>query len=312
MSVDDAAQCRQIVRTHARTFWLASHFLAPEKRRSAYALYAFCRLADDLVDLASHASPVQTAMRLASYRRDLTEALNGRPAGPVFRELHRAVRRHDVPAMVLHELLEGIARDCETASYATWPELYRYCEGVASTVGEMCTYVFGVPGGAEARRRALTHARILGVAMQLTNILRDVGEDARKARCYLPDEDLEAHGLTREEVLAGVRPMDARWRALMAFEIARARSLYAAATPGIALLAPDSQRCASACAIGYSEILGAIEAIGYDTFATRARLGARARAVVAWNVWRTPIAHGSPEKASPARPHTDGAKVTWA
>ena len=311
MSVDDAAHCRQIVRTHARTFWLASHFLAPEKRRSAYALYAFCRLADDLVDLAGQSSSVMTAMRLATYRRDLNEALDGRPIGPVFRELHRAVRQHDVPAPVLHELLEGIARDCEPARYATWPELYRYCEGVASTVGEMCTYVFGVHGGDESRRRALTHARILGVAMQLTNILRDVGEDARKDRCYLPDEDLEAHGLTREEVLAGLSPMDTRWRALMTFQIARARSLYAAATPGIALLAPDSQRCANACAIGYSGILGAIEEIGYDTFATRARLGARARAAVAWNVWRTPIARPS-EKSSPIRPRGEGARVTWA
>ena len=312
MSVNDAAYCRQIVRRHARTFWLASHFLTPDKRRSAFALYAFCRLADDLVDLAGKASPVATAMRLATYRRDLHEALSGRPKGHVFRELHRAVQRHGVPASVLHELLEGIARDCEPTRYATWPDLYRYCEGVASTVGEMCTYVFGVSGGDDARRRALTHARILGVAMQLTNILRDVGEDARKSRCYLPDEDLEAHGLTREDVLAGVRSTDPRWRALIAFEIARARSLYAAAKPGIALLAPDSQRCASACAIGYSEILGAIEAIDYDTFATRARLGARARAAVAWNVWRTPIARDVPEKAPVLRPHTEGAKITWA
>jgi len=128
----------------------------------------------------------------------------------------------------------------------------------------------------------------------------------------VPDEDLAANGLTREEVLAGVRPTDERWRALMTFEVARARSLYAAATPGIALLAPDSQRCATACAIGYSKILGAIEEIGYDTFAIRARLGARARAAVAWNVWRTPIARTAPEKAPPMRPHTEGAKVTWA
>ena len=312
ISVDDAAHCRQIVRTHARTFWLASHFLAPEKRRSAYAVYAFCRLADDLVDLAGASPSMVTAMRLATYRRDLDEALNGRPSGPVFRELERAVRQHDVPATVLHELIEGIALDCEPSRYATWPDLYRYCEGVASTVGEMCTYVFGAPGGEEARRRALTHARILGVAMQLTNILRDVGEDARRGRCYLADEDLAAHGLTREAIFAGVSPTDPRWRALMTSQIARARSLYAAAMPGIALLAPDSQRCATACAIGYSEILGAIEAIGYDTFAARARLSARARAVVAWNVWRTPIARSAPEKVPAPRSHTDGASITWA
>jgi phytoene synthase len=312
MSVDDAAMCRQIVRTHARTFWLASQFLNPEKRRSAYALYAFCRVADDLVDLSASASPSVTATRLEAYRLALRDTLEGRPSGPVFRELDRAVQEHDVPAAVLYELLEGIASDCTPARYATWPELYRYCEGVASTVGEMCTYVFGVTGGDDARRRALTHARILGVAMQLTNILRDVGEDARKGRCYLPDEDLARFQLGRDDVLRGLRPTDERWRDLMAFQVARARSLYACATPGIALLAPDSQRCAMACAVGYSGILGAIEAIGYDTFTMRARLGLGARAAVAWSVWRTPVARTAIEKAPPLRRHTDRPKVTWA
>lgn len=308
MRVDDAARCRQIVRTHARTFWLASHFLGAEKRRSAYALYAFCRLADDLVDLGATSSPENTTSRLAAYRRQLDDALAGRPSGPVFRELHRAVTMHEVPAVVLHELLDGIARDCTPSRYESWPELYRYCEGVASTVGEMCTHVFGVRGGADTRRRALAHARVLGVAMQLTNVLRDVGEDARNGRCYLPDEDLARFGLTRDDVLAGVRPSDPRWRSLMTFEISRARALYDCAAPGIALLAPDAQRCATACAVGYAAILGALEAIGYDNFASRARLGIGARAAVAWNVWRTPIVSDTPQR----RPHREGAEVTWA
>jgi len=312
MSVDDAAHCRQIVRSHARTFWLASHFLPGDKRRSAYALYAFCRVADDLVDQSDSQSPSVVALKLADYHRQLRETLAGRPSGPVFRELLRAVEQHDVPASVLRELLEGVACDCTPSRYATWPQLYRYCEGVASTVGEMCTFVFSVPGGEDERRRALLHARILGVAMQLTNILRDVGEDARRGRCYLPDEDLAQFGLTRDEVLHGVHPADSRWRSLMTFEIARARSLYACAVPGIALLAPDSQRCATACAIGYAGILGAIESIDYDTFATRARLGFSARAVVAWNVWRTPVSRGQQERAHASRPSPEGPKVTWA
>jgi phytoene synthase len=310
--VDDAAQCRQIVRTHARTFWLASHFLPSDKRRSAYALYAFCRVADDLVDRAASDSPADVALRFGEYCRQLRETLADRPKGAVFRELHRALRIHDIPAPVLHELLEAIASDCTPARYATWSDLYRYCEGVASTVGEMCTHVFGVAGGDDVRRRALTHARILGVAMQLTNILRDVGEDARRGRCYLPEEDFARFGLARAEVLRGLPATDMRWRSLMTFEIARARSLYACAMPGIALLAPDSQRCASACAIGYSGILGAIESIGYDSFASRARLGLGARAAVAWKVWRMPIPLGAEEKAPPIRTRPEGAKVTWA
>ena len=311
MSVDDAVQCRQIVRTHARTFWLASHFLPREKRRSAYALYAFCRVADDLVDLSASMPPGQVALRLGHYTRQLRDALAGRPEGPVFRELLRVVRLHDIPSAVLHELLEGVASDCMSSAYATWPELYRYSEGVASSVGEMCTHVFGVIGGEEERRRAITHARVLGVAMQLTNILRDIGEDARGGRCYLPEEDLATFGLSREEMRRGVPPTDSRWRSLMTFEIARARALYACAMPGIALLAPDSQRCAAACAMGYAGILDAIEAIGYDTFATRARLGFGARAAVAWNVWRTPVRHRD-ERSPVPRPQSDVPKVTCA
>jgi phytoene synthase len=311
--VDDAAHCRQIVRTHARTFWLASHFLSSEKRRSAFALYAFCRVADDLVDLAGSVPPDETARRLEGLRSELELALAGRPAGPMFRELHRAVTRHDVPSPVLHELLDGIASDCTHARYESWTGLYAYCVGVASTVGEMCTYVFGVDGDHRVRARALEHARTLGVAMQLTNILRDVGEDARNGRCYLPDEDLARFALTRDEVLGGVALGDERWRGLMRFEIERARALYEDAWPGIAMLSPDARRCATACAAGYAGILGAIEENGYDTFGVRARLGARARASVLLSAWRTPIAP-SGERKSPRleHGHTKKGITTWA
>jgi 15-cis-phytoene synthase len=311
--VDDAAHCRQIVRTHARTFWLASHFLGTVKRRSAFALYAFCRVADDLVDLARSTPPEEVARLLGDYRGQLDAALSGRPEGPVFRELHRAAALHHVPPAVLHELLDGIALDCAPSRYASWHDLQRYCEGVASSVGEMCTYVFGVAGGPVVRRRALHHARTLGVAMQLTNILRDVGEDARNGRCYLPDEDLERFGLDRSAVLAGVAPRDLRWRSLMSFEIERARALYASALPGIALLAPDAQRCASACATGYQAILGAIEDNAYDSFGVRARLGTRARASLLWSVWRTRLALPDGDGTLPSTdPHPEGELVSWA
>ena len=288
MTQDDARHCHTIVRTHARTFWLASHFLPPEKRRAAFALYAFCRVADDMVDLAPDTGSVEVRAQLAAYRAQLSGALAGRPEGPVFRELARAVRRYGVPASVMHELLDGVTRDCAPARYATWEELTRYCEGVASSVGEMCTYVFGVDGDDALRVRALRYARTLGVAMQLTNVLRDVGEDASQGRCYLPDEDLAQFSLTRADVLRGGLGHDERWRAMMAFQIGRARSLYEAAMPGIALLAPDARRCATACAVGYSRILGAIEDVGYDTFSTRARLGTVARAGVLWQAWSAP------------------------
>jgi phytoene synthase len=313
--VTDADHCRRIVRTHARTFWLASHWLEQDKRRATFALYAFCRLADDLVDRGPADAPDVRARELDAYRRKLDAALAGRAAGPVFRELALAVHRYAVPAQVLHELLDGVAGDCAPVRYARWSDLHRYCEGVASTVGEMCTYVFGVQGGADVRARALLHARVLGVAMQLTNILRDVGEDARRGRCYLPDDDLARFGLLRSDVLAGRARRDERWSALMAFEVSRARSLYECALPGIALLAPDTQRCASACALGYAGILDAIEAIGYDTVTRRAHAGATARAALAWRVWRTPIAvasGGARDDALPIPTPRDRKHIAWA
>lgn len=308
MSLGDAGHCRGIVRRHARTFWLASRFLPPVKRRAAFALYAFCRVADDMVDVGVRESPTDVIARLSAYRGLLDAAIAGRPEGPVHRELAAAALRFEVPARVLHELLDGVARDCAPARYRTWDELSGYCEGVASSVGEMCTYVFGVDGDIATQERALRLARTLGIAMQLTNVLRDVGEDSRNGRCYIPDEDLACFGLSRDDVLAGKVGQDKRWKALMRFEIERARALYLRAIPGIALLAADSRRCAAACATGYAGILGAIESIGYDTFRTRARLGAVARAGVLWNAWRwssTPAdaagARARDERATPAQ-----------
>ena len=291
MTAADALHCERIVRAHARTFTLASYFLPAPKRRAAFALYAFCRVADDMVDVAARTDDAGTAGHVArqldDYRRRLGAALAGRPAGPVFRELAWVTEEYGVPERTLYELLDGVARDLHPVRYETWPELARYCEGVASSVGEMCTHVFGVRGGPEARTRALRYARTLGVAMQLTNILRDVGEDARRGRCYLPDEDLATFGIDRDEVLHDrTLSRDERWRPLMAFEVGRARSLYEAASPGIALLSADSQRCANACAAGYAAILGAIEQNGYDTVSTRASLGNWARATILWDIWR--------------------------
>lgn len=284
----DAQHCEAITRTHARTFALASGFLPPRKRRGAFAVYAFCRLADDIVDRNRGKAPALLQAELDAYRAGVAEAIDGRPEGPVFRELWRCVSEYGVPADVLEELLNGVARDVQPQRYATWAELSQYCEGVAASVGAMCTYIFGVSGDEAVRTRALKYARTLGVAMQVTNILRDVGEDAGIGRCYLPDEVLAAFGLTAERVLQDpTLKDDPRWAQLMRHEVARARALYRAASPGIALLEPDAQRCARACADGYAAILGAIERNNYDSFSVRARVGNWQRAGLLWSVWRS-------------------------
>jgi phytoene synthase len=284
----DAAECARITLAHARTFSLASKLLPADKRRAAYALYAFCRVADDLVDQADHDHLAQLRVQLDAYRGELQAALDGRPSGPIFREVAWVARTYQVSPAPLFELLDGVGRDLEAHSYETWAELEQYCEGVASSVGEMCTYVFGVPAGPTMLTQAIQYARTLGTAMQLTNILRDVGEDAQRGRCYLPAEDMARFGLSPQDVLVRGASLarDPAWAPLMAFEVSRARALYAAALPGIALLDADAQRCAAACASGYAGILTAIEAQGYDTISSRARIGRLARVGILWNAWR--------------------------
>ncbi|MCC6931366.1 MAG: phytoene/squalene synthase family protein [Gemmatimonadaceae bacterium] len=292
MPAADAQRCERILRTHSRTFYLASLFLPPEKRRGALALYAFCRLADDIVDDATMRGtpPDEIRRRLSAHTRGLDCVYNGKTDSPVFREIAWTVQRFGVPREPLDELLEGVALDLGGCRYRTWSDLERYCQGVASSVGEMCTYVWGVRGDASLKA-AVGYARTLGTAMQLTNILRDVGEDAHRRRCYLPEEDLDAYGFSPDDVLEGrvLQRRDA-WTAFTRGQIDRAVSLYAAAAPGIALLSFDAQRCASACAAGYASILDAIEGQDYDNVTRRASVGWLGRAGVLARAWLGPLA----------------------
>jgi phytoene synthase len=306
----DARHCERITNRHAHTFALASRFLSGHKRRAAFAIYAFCRTADDIVDEAIDdrlPNGLEAASALDDCRRQLDRAIGGAPVGPVFRELAWTIDSFHVEGRVLHELLDGVGRDLNRATQpASWDELARYCEGVASTVGEMCATIFGVRGDRDVAIRARRYARALGLAMQVTNILRDVGEDAARGRCYLPADELAAFGLTREDVLSGSQALarDERWRSLMALQVGRARALYEAAAPGLALVADDARRCAVACATGYAAILDAIEAQRYDTMTRRARVKFSRRASLLYRVWRD-------EDAPSASAAADGPAVLW-
>ncbi len=283
----DAIHCERIARRRARTFALASYFLPAPKRRAAFAFYAFSRVARDIGENGLAGDERAVAWRLRTYRRQLAEAIAGRPAGPVFRELRWAIRHFNVPEHVGFDLLDWVERDRAPSTYPTWLDLRHHCEGVASTVGEVCLEVFGLEGDVQQRPQALAHARTLGVAVQLTNILRDVGKDARAGRCKFPLSDLARFNISPEEVTGGAPvAREERWRRLMRWEIARARELYRQAMPGIALLSRDSRRCAAACAIGYSAILGALERIQYDSVAAHASVGAWTRLGVLWDAWR--------------------------
>ena len=255
------AYCERITAEHSRSFHLASRLLPAGKRRAVRALYAFCRVSDDIVD---RSAPDQAA-RLEEWRRRATAAYP--PADDFVAVAWADARlRHHVPLRYAEQLIDGVARDLRQTRYDTFEELAAYCYGVASTVGLMSMHIIGFAG-----QEAIPQAIKLGVALQMTNILRDVGEDWRIGRVYLPQEELAAFGLDESDLAAGV--VDDRWRAFMRFQIDRNRRLYAEAMPAIALLNKDGRFAIAAAAELYRAILDSIEEQDYDVFTRRAFVG---------------------------------------
>jgi phytoene synthase len=299
---EDARACREIVARHARTFLIASRLLPERKRRGAFAVYATCRVADDIVDTGD-LRPRDSLRALRRFRAQAIAAMERRADQPILRELARAWHEFQLPDDTLRELFDALERDVHDVEFETWQHLEAYCEGVAGSVGEMCCSIFGT--AAHAGTTAVLRARTLGVAMQLTNILRDIGEDARRGRCYLPRAELARYGLSREQVISGaVRDRWGAWRAFMGFEVGRARELYGQALSGIPLLQLDAQRCALACADGYAKILDAIEEADFDTLSQRVAASRLTLLGVAWRSWsrRLPgIALEPPALTSPSR-----------
>lgn len=256
--------CEQVTAQHSKTFYLASNLLPPDKRRAMRALYAFCRVSDDLVDRPADDA---VAQKLEAWRaRSLAEhpTIDGlSDDGLVALAWADARARYHVPVEYAHQLLDGVARDISTTRYDTFEQLAEYAYGVATTVGLMAMHITSFDGPA-----AIPYAIKLGVALQLTNILRDVGEDWRKGRLYLPLDELADFGLREADLAA--RQVDDRWRNLMRFQIDRARRLYAEALPGISLLYPDGRLAIAAAAELYRAILIDIERHDYDVFRRRA------------------------------------------
>jgi phytoene synthase len=255
------AHAEEVTRRSSKSFYLASALLPYAKRRAARVLYAFCRFTDDLVDESS----ADATEQLAAWR---ARALAPQPASEdILLQAWYDVRlRHRIPPTYVRHLLDGIALDLTWKRYETFDELARYCYGVASTVGLMAMHIIGFQD-----RSALPYAVKLGVALQLTNILRDVGKDLSQERIYLPQEDLRRFSYGEDDLAHGV--IDARFRALMNFEIARTRKLYAEAWDGIRLLSPDGRLAIAAAADLYRAILRKIEQADYDVFHQRAHVG---------------------------------------
>lgn len=252
------AYCESLITVHSKSFFLASGLLPLEKRQAVRALYAFCRVTDDIVDRASGDS----ALQLEQWRRRIM-APHPPHDDPVAIAWADACLRYQVPVRYAEQLIEGVARDLTPTRYQTFEELAAYCYGVASTVGLMSMHVIGYAGV-----HAIPYAIKLGVALQLTNILRDIREDWCAGRLYLPQADLAHFGLSEADIARG--QVTEAWRAFMHYQITRNRTLYAEAMPGVALLDRDGRFAIAAAAEFYQGILYDIEAHDYNVFTRRA------------------------------------------
>ena len=270
--------CFAIARRHSKTFSLSSRFLGHHQRRAVWAVYAFCRTADDIVD-RSTPGPERLAA-IDAWEAQLRDAYIGRATDPVYVAYADAIARFDLPMDAALDLLRGARMDITVSRYASYAALREYCYLVASTVGVLVMPILGTLDAA-----AHGNGVALGHAMQMTNILRDVGEDARMNRIYLPADEMARFGYAESDLFAG--RVDTRFVALMEFQIARARALYREAEPGIERLQPASRYAVRLALNLYRAILDAIEANGYDVFTKRAYVPLSGKIVTALNVAMT-------------------------
>lgn len=255
--------CRDLTRTRAKNFYYGIRLLPEPRRNALCAVYAFFRYCDDVSDdeLASG----DRAELLARWRA-AADPESSEDASPLLPAFHDAVQRYEIPLIYFHELIEGAEADLRVDRYPTFEDLYGYCYRVASTVGLVCIHVFGFDGSPEA----LQQAEHRGIAFQLTNILRDVKEDADRGRIYLPLEDLERFGVSPDDLLAG-RP-GAAFGALLRFEVERARDYYERSEPLVERIEAASRSSLLAMTRIYRGLLERIDDLGPQVLHQRARL----------------------------------------
>lgn len=257
--------CRKVARTRARNFYYSFLLLDRARRSAMCAVYAFMRYCDDLSD-----EPGATAAAMERWRAALAEALEGRyDSHPVWPAFHDTVRRYGIPHEYFFDMIEGVRSDLEPRRVRTFEELYQYCYRVASVVGMTTIHIFGFEGG----EAALKLAERCGIAFQLTNILRDIGEDAAGGRIYLPEEDRERFGVEKMEDSPA-------FRELMRFEGERARAYYRESRPLLGMVNPRSRRALWALMEIYRRLLERMAAGDYGVLQTRVRLAGWEKALI--------------------------------
>lgn len=243
--------CQALTQREARNFYYGFLLLPREQRRAIYAAYAFARQCDDIVDQdLPHQEKVAS---LVAFRQALDGCLAGAPTGPMFTALGHAVSSFAIPHQYLYQLIEGVEMDLTVRRYPTFDDLRRYCYLVASTIGLISIHIFGYRDG----QRARDHAVDLGIALQLTNILRDIQEDSQRDRIYIPQDEMARFGYSEEELFAGLA--NRAFQGLVAHQVARARNYYVKGRKLLPLLPKRAQACVGAMAGIYSRILDDIE-----------------------------------------------------
>lgn len=262
-SLKDAyALCNGISKNHSKSFYLASSLLPAEKRSAVRALYAFCRTVDDIVDEGT----VIGRDEELEYWKNIVKGIQHPRADDLTAQAWSDTQtRYNIPVQFALQLIDGVSRDLRQVNYQTFDDLTTYCYGVASTVGLMSMYIVGFNN-----ERAVPYAIKLGVALQLTNILRDVGEDFRNNRLYLPLDELMEFNISIDEIQRG--EVNGKWIKFMKFQVNRAREFYKEAAKGMTYLDHDGRLSIGAAADFYKGILKSIENNNYDVFSRRASL----------------------------------------
>ena len=257
------ARCRELNKRYGTTYYWSTKVLPRVKQHHVWALYAFCRYADDIVDDLGPVSVERRADALADFgNRFFLDLAAGRSDDPVLKAVVHTVKAFDIDPDCFQRFLRSMTMDLTVATYETWDDLLVYMDGSAAVIGEMM-----LPILEPLRPEATAHARDLGNAFQLTNFLRDIAEDLDRNRQYVPQEDLRRFGVDLTARRCSPEFVD-----LMRFEIARCRELYESADLGLAMLPTESAKCIGAARVLYGGILERIEAQQYDVFAKRARV----------------------------------------
>jgi phytoene synthase len=280
MTFDQAqAYCTALTKRSGSNFYYSFLFLPRPRRDAMYTVYAFCREVDSAVDEAPAGSDPATV--LAQWRAELAAAYKGTPRAPVAISLAEHAKRLEIPQSYFEEIILGVEMDLTTRRYATFEDLYPYCYRVASVVGLICLKVFGTQSAL-----AIEYAVNLGIAFQLTNILRDLGTDAEQGRVYLPQEDLARFQYGERELLE--RRYSPQFTELMTFQCQRARRFYEKARRAIASMPAHDRRALTVAEIMrgvYARILDRIESSGYRVLDNRVSLPASRRLAIAGGVW---------------------------